>query len=188
MNELIIKTANPNDADKLLEIYSYYVENTAITFEYEVPSGEEFRNRISNTLKKYPYITANMNGKIVGYAYTGAFKEREAYSHSVETSIYVKKGYSGLGIGKALYCELERISKKQNITNMYACISYTEKKDRYLDLNSPQFHEHMGYRTVGKFTGCGYKFGKWYDMIWMEKTVGDRTDKPPAFIPFPELK
>lgn len=186
-NEIIIKTASLDDAQSLLGIYAYYVENTAITFEYEVPTPEEFKNRILNTLKKYPYITANFNGETVGYAYTGAFKERAAYSHSVETSIYVKKGLSGKGVGKALYAELEKISKKQNVLNMNACISYTEKPDEYLSLNSPHFHEHLGYRTVGKFTECGYKFGKWYDMIWMEKMIGEHTDNPPPFIPFPDL-
>lgn len=186
-NEIIIKTASSDDAQSLLGIYAYYVENTAITFEYEVPTLEEFKNRIINTLKKYPYITASINGETVGYAYTGAFKERAAYSHSVETSIYVKKGLSGKGIGKALYAELENISKKQNVLNMNACISYTENPDEYLSLNSPHFHEHLGYRTVGKFTECGYKFGKWYDMIWMEKMIGEHTDNPPPFIPFPDL-
>ena len=143
-----------------------------------MPTLEEFKNRIINTLKKYPYITASINGETVGYAYTGAFKERAAYSHSVETSIYVKKGLSGKGVGKALYAELENISKKQNVLNMNACISYTEKPDEYLSLNSPHFHEHLGYRTVGKFTECGYKFGKWYDMIWMEKMIGEHNANP----------
>ena len=151
-NEIIIKTASPDDAQSLLGIYAYYVENTAITFEYEVPTLEEFKSRILNTLKKYPYIMASFNGETVGYAYTGAFKERAAYSHSVETSIYVKKGLSGKGVGKALYAELEKISKKQNVLNMNACISYTEKPDEYLSLNSPHFHEHLGYRTVGKLS------------------------------------
>ena len=92
MREMELRTASPDDAEKLLDIYSFYVLYTAITFEYEGPSVSEFRNRITNTLKKYPYIVAVDDGKILGYAYASAFKGRAAYDHSIETSIYVATG------------------------------------------------------------------------------------------------
>lgn len=90
--DISIRTATPDDAEGLLAIYAQYVENTAVTFEYSVPSEAEFRRRIENTLKKYPYLVAVSQGEIVGYAYAGEFKTREAYVYSVETSVYVKQG------------------------------------------------------------------------------------------------
>ncbi len=138
MKEMIktkIRTVTPDDAPALLQIYSYYVKNTAISFEYDVPTIDEFRRRIEHTLLKYPYIAAEDNGKIIGYAYAGPFKERAAYDWAVETTIYVDKDSRGGGIGKALYLELESILKKQGILNLNACISYTEKDDCYLTNN-----------------------------------------------------
>ena len=86
-----IRTAKEEDAERLLGIYTPYITDTAITFEYEVPSTGEFRQRINNTLKKYPYLVAeDENGNLVGYAYAGVFKGRAAYGWAVETSIYVK--------------------------------------------------------------------------------------------------
>lgn len=182
-----IRTATPDDAPALLHIYSYYVENTAITFEYNVPTIDEFRKRIEHTLLKYPYIAAEDNGKIKGYAYAGPFKERAAYDWAVETTIYVDKDSHGGGIGKALYLELENILKNQGILNLNACIAYTGINDRYLTNGSPKFHEKLGYRIVGRFSKCGNKFGKWYDMIWMEKFIGEHKDNPSPVIPFSEL-
>ena len=101
-----IRIATPEDAGALVEIYRPYVENTSITFEYEVPSVSEFETRIRTTLKKYPYLVAEENGEALGYAYVSAFKGRSAYDWSVETSIYVKQGFGKKGIGKQLLsCE-----------------------------------------------------------------------------------
>lgn len=186
-SDIIIRPADVADAAKLLEIYRPYVENTAISFEYDVPSVEEFENRIKNTLKKYPYIVAVDNTEIVGYAYVSAFKGRKAYDWAVETSIYLKEGCAGKGYGKRLYCELEQILKKQHILNVNACIAFADTDDEYLTDNSMRFHEHMGYRLVGKFNKCGYKFNRWYDMIWMEKMIGTHTINPEPVIPFSEL-
>lgn len=168
-----VRTATPDDAEKLLAIYAPYVEHTAITFEYEVPSAEEFRKRIENTLKKYPYIVAEYEGKPVGYAYAGRFHEREAYDRCVETSIYVDKFMKHMGIGRILYDELERELRNRGFLNMYACIAYPKTEDEYLNKNSAKFHAHLGYRLVGEFYDCGYKFGRWYNMIWMEKLIGE---------------
>ena len=109
MKELKIRIASAKDAAALLEIYAPYVKNTAITFEYEVPSLQEFERRIENILKKYPYLVAETDGKIVGYAYVSAFKERAAYDWAVETSIYIDKKLKRMGIGKKLYSVLEEI-------------------------------------------------------------------------------
>ena len=183
-NKLQIRVATKEDAEALLAIYAPYVEKTAITFEYEVPSIEEFRCRIQETLKKYPYLVAEKNGKIVGYAYAGAFHARPAYDWAVETSIYVSELQKGEGIGKALYKALEEQLSRQHILNLNACIAYPAQEDPYLTRDSVEFHSRLGYQMVGRFTQCGYKFGRWYDMVWMEKLIGAHTAPAPQVRPY----
>lgn len=170
---IYIRMAKCEDAKALLDIYKPYVEKTAITFEYEVPSEVEFASRIEHTLERYPYLVAERGGKIVGYAYASPFKTRAAYAWSVETSIYVEETCRGLGVGKALYEQLEYWLKKQQIINVNACITYPNPA-------SIHFHEQFGYKQVAHFTKCGYKLGKWRDMIWMEKMLGEHPDVPNA--------
>lgn len=173
MENVEIRTATADDAEAILNIYQYYVENTAISFEYETPSADEFKRRIENTLKKYPYLAAVHNGMIVGYAYAGAFIWRPAYDWSAEATIYVARDERRCGVGRKLYEALERELKSMGILNLYACIGYPEEDDEYLTKNSAQFHEHLGFKLAGRFHKCGRKFGRWYDMIWMEKIIGE---------------
>ena len=173
-----IRNVTPDDAESLLSIYKTYVLNTAITFEYQVPALAEFKSRISQTIKKYPYLCAEDNGKILGYAYASAFKERAAYQWSVELSIYIDKDSHGQGLGRSLYESLESGLKKMGIINLYACIAYPEKEDEYLSNNSLDFHSHMGFRKVGDFKNCAAKFGRWYHMTWMEKIIGEHKKNP----------
>ena len=170
---MVIRAATREDAGSLLKIYSYYVENTAISFEYVAPSLDEFSKRISSTLEKYPYIVLEDDGLIKGYAYAGAFHSRAAYAHCCEVTIYLDHDSKGNGYGKALYEALEKALKKMGIINLYACIADPEVEDEYLTKNSECFHQHMGYTKVGEFHKCGYKFGRWYNMIWMEKMIGE---------------
>lgn len=186
-NEIRIRTATVEDAEEILAIYAPYVTDTAITFEYDVPGIEEFRERIRNTLKRYPYLVAEKDGAIIGYAYAGPFKERAAYDWAVETTIYVDQSKKKMGIGKKLYAALEQALAQQNILNLNACIGYPEQEDEYLTKNSVEFHTHLGYRLVGEFYQCGYKFGRWYNMVWMEKQIGEHTACPKPVIPFEEL-
>lgn len=172
MKSVLIRTVTEADAPRLLEIYSYYVEKTAISFEYETPSLEEFRRRIRKTLERYPYLCILADGVITGYAYAGPFVGRAAYNRSSEMTIYLDPEARKYGFGRRLYEALEATLKEQGILNLYACIGYPEEDDEYLTKNSAQFHEHLGYRLAGRFRKCGYKFGRWYDMIWMEKIIG----------------
>lgn len=175
-SNMSIRLANSDDAKNLLEIYAYYVEETAISFETEVPSVEEFKSRIEEILKNYPYIVACDNDEILGYAYLHPFVGRKAYDLSAETTIYLNQNKKHMGIGKRLYTVLEDIARAQNITNLYSCIGYVDEEDEYLNNSSANFHEHMGYRMVGKFINCGHKFGRWYSMVWMEKIIGEHKD------------
>ena len=173
IDDISIRFAKPEDAKELLKIYAYYVTDTAISFETEVPSEEEFKLRIEEVLKSYPFIVACKDDEILGYAYLHSFVGRKAYELSAETTIYLNPDTKKMGIGKKLYSVLEDIAKEQNITNLYSCIGYVDKEDEYLNNNSVQFHEHIGFRMVGKFENCGHKFGRWYHMVWMEKIIGE---------------
>ena len=173
MSEMIIRSATTENAARLLEIYAYYVENTAISFECEVPSLEEFKNRIAATLEKYPYLVLEEDGMIRGYAYAGIFKGRAAYDHCCEVTIYLDRDSKRHGFARALYEELEKALRKIGIINLYACIADPVSEDEYLTKKSEQFHQHMGYAKVGEFHKCGYKFGRWYNMIWMGKMIGE---------------
>ena len=138
----------------------------------------EFTRRITETLKRYPYLVLEDEGKIMGYAYAGPFKARAAYDWSVETTIYIRQDAHGKGYGKALYTALEDELKRRHFLNPYACIAYSEREDETLTHLSPLFHERMGYTLCGTFRQCGYKFGRWYDMIWMEKHLGEHKTAP----------
>ena len=173
MVNIVIRSVSLNDAEALLNIYAYYVKNTAITFEYDVPTLEEFKQRITNTLKKYPYLVVVKEGTILGYAYAGVFKNRAAYDWSAEMTIYLKYDAVKCGLGRMLYEALETEMKKRGLLNLYACIGYPIEEYEYLTRNSAEFHAHLGYQTVGEFHKCGYKFGRWYNMIWMEKLIGE---------------
>ena len=189
MLSVTIRCATEADAEALLEIYAPYVTNTAVSFEYTVPTVAEFRERIRRQLENYPYLVAETEQRIVGYAYANRFHGRAAYKHAVETSIYVSRELRGQGIGKALYSELERWLLRQEVFILYACIVYTDRADDpYLTRDSIRFHEHMGYQAVAKQAQCGYKFDQWYGILWMEKLLAERPAHPRPFIPFSALR
>ncbi|MCD7845566.1 MAG: N-acetyltransferase family protein [Oscillospiraceae bacterium] len=188
MEGITIRTAAPQDAAALLAIYAPYVENTCISYEYTPPTVEEFAGRIAHTLEKYPYLTAASGGELLGYVYAGPLHARAAYDWAVETSIYVREDQTGRGLGRLLYQALEQALGEQGILNMNACIAYPPKEDEYLTRSSAEFHEHMGFRLVGRFRQCSYKFGRWYDMVWMEKHIGEHLSVQPPVKPFPLVR
>lgn len=179
-SDITIRIVRESDTEELLAIYAPYVSETAITFEYTVPTIEEFRDRIRKTLAKYPYLVAVQDAEILGYAYASEFKNRAAYDWAVETTIYVKQDSRKSGVGKKLYQALEEVLKQQHICNLYACIAYPNP-------GSIGFHEHLGYQTIGHFSKCGYKLETWYDMIWMEKMIAAHGIKPEPFIRIGDL-
>lgn len=173
MSSVQIRPAEISDAENILAIYGYYVEHTAISFEYDVPTLAEFQGRIRKTLAKYPYLVAVRDGKIVGYTYAGAFIGRAAYDWSAELTIYLSPEEKRRGTGRKLYETIETKLADMGIRNLYACIGDPLAEDEYLTRNSEKFHAHMGFIKVGTFHKCGYKFGRWYNMIWMEKIIGE---------------
>ncbi|WP_081829922.1 GNAT family N-acetyltransferase [Butyrivibrio sp. NC2002] len=174
---ITVRKAKLNDAGRLLEIYAYYITDTAITFEEEIPSLEEFENRIKTISNEHPYIVLEDDGEIYGYAYASSFVGRSAYGKSCELTIYLDKDARKKGYGRILYSELEKELKELGYTNMYACIGDPIFEDKYLTKNSERFHEHLGFTKIGSFYKCGRKFGNWYNMIWMEKIIADHNMK-----------
>jgi len=148
---------------------------------------EEFSCRIKETLQNYPYLVAIVEGKIAGYIYAGTFRSRASYRWSASTSVYIDKQFHGIGLGKMLYAELETILLKQNVVNVYAAVADPEEEDSYLTHNSEHFHQAVGYKVVAKYHKCASKFGKWYNLIEMEKIIGDHSALPEEFIPFSRL-
>jgi len=183
-NNVILRIARADDAENLLKIYAPYIEKTAITFEYTPPSAEEFRQRIEKTLSRFPYLVAEYGGRIVGYAYAGYYIPRTACDHACEVSIYLDEGFRGCGVGAMLYGKLFEILTLQNITNIYASVAFAEAEDEYLTHASVRFHKREGFSEIGRFQKCGYKFRRWYDLLWFEKIIAPH-EKPEDFIPFP---
>ena len=162
-----IRLANKNDAAALIAIYAPYVEKTAITFEYDVPSVEEFSGRIEKTLERHPHLVAEEEGVILGYAYGSTYYGRSAYDWAVELSVYVADENRGRGIGKQLYDKLEEILEQQGFVHFLACIALPNDV-------SISFHKKRGYQQVAHFPKIGYKFGCWHDTVWLQKSL----DKP----------
>ena len=182
-----LRTATPNDAPALLAIYAPYVRETAITFEYDVPSAEEFAERVASTLERHPYLVAfepvgtDTPERILGYAYAGPFHARPAYDWAVETSIYVAGEARGRHVGTRLLDALEDTLAAQGVTNAEACIAVPDQG------GSVGFHERRGYRMVGHFEKCGFKQGRWWDMVWMEHLIAPHPETPAPLIAFPDL-
>ena len=168
---LSVREVQISDASRMAEIYSYYVENTAVSFEYEAPTADEFGERIKHTTEKYPYLVCVDDGKVVGYAYAGAYSTRQAYNWTATSSIYVDKEYRRKGIGTLLYAELEKRLKEQGIVNLLAGVASCEDEDEYLTHDSCRFHLSKGYTQVAHMKAVGKKFNRWYDLLWYQKRL-----------------
>ena len=179
MKNLTFRFATTPDAEALVVIYAPYILNTAITYEYEIPSVAEFARRIETYSAKYPYLVAELNGTPVGYAYACPLGSRPAFDWSAEAAIYIREDCKGMGVGKALYEKLEEILKAMGIRTMTAAVATVGHEDPYLTNASLAFHLRMGFVPVGTFHHAGCKFGRWYDLTWLEKEIGEYEGDPP---------
>ena len=185
--DIQIRVARESDAAALRDIYAPYVERTAVSFEYEAPDVAAFLERIRRVQERYPYLVAESDGALLGYAYAGSFHTREAYSWSAEASIYLRMDCRRMGVGSALYRALEAALRAMGVRRLYASIAVPDEPDEHLTLDSVRFHTAMGFRTVGEFHHCGWKFNRWYSTVWMEKVLASDTSAPSPLKPFREL-
>ena len=167
-----IRTATAADAAVLLEIYRPYVETTAISFELEVPSIEEFQRRIAAAVEGWSWLVADVDGLPVGYAYGCAHRAREAYRSSVETSAYVHEDYRRQGIGRALYIQLLDELCERGFSSAFAGITLHNDE-------SVGFHEGLGFQSIGVFPRVGRKFGAWHDVAWFYRAISDPDQDSP---------
>lgn len=170
----MIRLATINDSKSLLKIYSQYID-TAITFEFNLPTEEEFEKRIFDITKDYPYLVYEESGEILGYAYANRQRDREAYKWNAELSIYLDKSCTSKGLGKKLYCLLIEILKLQGIKTVYGAVTIPNKKSEGLHLG-------LGFKSLGVFHKTGYKNNKWHDVEWFEKQIMEYVLEPEPFI------
>ncbi len=166
-----IRIATASDCKDLLEIYRYFVLNTAITFEYEVPTIEEMEERMKNIKTKYPYLVAEIENKIVGYAYATDFRYRTAYQWSPECTIYIHKDFQDKGIGKMLYQKLFEILKFQGFYNVFGGVALPNDA-------SIALHLKCGFKEVGIFENIGYKLNKWHSTKWFQLVLKEHEINP----------
>lgn len=172
MEKVVIRSAVPGDAARMLEIYAGYVQHTAISFEYVSPTLEVFLSRIAAVQAMYPWLALEVDGRVMGYAYAGRFHGRAAFDWDCETTIYLDPEVRGRGLGRRLYGALEAALRGMGVETMYALIAFADPEDEHLTNASARFHTRMGYQQAGRLHRCGYKFGRWYDMLYMEKAIG----------------
>lgn len=166
-----IRMVKLSDSREILALYAPFITDTTISFEYTVPSLEDFTARIEHIAAEYPYLVYIKDEKIIGYAYAHRYLERAAYQWDVEVTIYLADEAQGKGIGKILYHALEDLLQIQGIKNLYSCITANNK-------HSIGFHKNCGYEIVGSFTKAGYKNGCWQDVVWMQKNISPYIDNP----------
>ena len=171
----MIRIATGQDLPQMLEIYGPYVEKTTYSFEYTVPSPEEFSRRLQTFTAQFPWLVWEESGRILGYAYACAPFERAAYQWCAEPSIYLAPEAQGKGIGRALYRALEEILTLQGYRKLYAIITSE-------NTGSIAFHNALGYHHLAHFPGCGVKFGRVLGVVWMEKALNpvETPSIPPA--------
>ena len=159
-----IRIAREGDIPAMLEIYDYFVKNTAVSFEYVTPTVEEFAKRMQEHMEDYPWLVWEENGCVLGYAYAGRAFERAAYGWNAEISCYLAECIRGKGIGRQLYDCIESILKEMGVRKVFAVVT---------SANEPSigFHKALGYKETARFPEVGYKLGQWYDVIWLEKQI-----------------
>jgi L-amino acid N-acyltransferase YncA len=162
----VIRGVEIRDAADIAAIYNYYIRETIITFETEEIDTAEMENRIKKILEAgYPFIVHEENNKITGYAYVGKFRERSAYSESLETSIYLDINEKGRGIGRKLYKRLIELSQEAGVHVLIGVVSYP-------NLASQRLHESVGFEKAGVIKEAGKKFGKYIDVEFWSYILG----------------
>lgn len=177
----MIRLATSDDAAGIRAIYAPYVAETTVTFEQEPPSVAAVADRIRETTANYPWFVCELDGQVVGYAYGGRLRKRDAYRWAVETSVYVDRDRQGAGIGRAVYTALLDCLRAQGYQDAYAVLTVPNP-------GSEAFHEAMGFAELAGFPALGYKHGEWCDVAWWRSELGEHPDDPADPLPTQAVK
>ncbi|OOB76890.1 MAG: hypothetical protein BEN19_03565 [Epulopiscium sp. Nuni2H_MBin003] len=177
----MIRFLEEYDVERIYEIYKYYIINTSITFEIEVPTLKEFRDRVNTISSIYPFIVYEVDNIVQGYAYATQYMERTACKWSVVSSIYLDELYQNKGVGKRLYKKLIDILKQQNFIMLYALIT---SANRF----SLKFHENFGFTHIATMQNLGYKHGGWYDLSYYSYQLQEIDSTPEEIINITNIK
>ncbi len=180
MDTLSIRFAQQGDAEGILRIYAPFVQDTFVSMEYEVPSLDAFRKRISGIAAEYPYLVCAAGDEIAGYAYAHRHMERAGYAWNAELSVYIGDGYRRRGVGRALYGALMDILRLQGVRNVYGIITLPNP-------GSETLHESFGFLRAGVYRQSGFKHGAWHDVAWYEKQIGGLRPQPEPFVPIGQV-
>lgn len=176
----IIRLAGEGDVPGMLDIYRPYIERTAITFEYDVPSEADFLARFRQISAQGPWLAAEEDGQLLGYAYLDRAFARAAYQWAADLSVYLRPEARRLGLGRCLYTLLERMALLQGYQVIYGLVTSDNS-------GSCRFHEAMGYRSVGFLPDCGWKLGAWHGVTWYEKRLCPPAPPARPPVPAPEM-
>ena len=171
----MIRFATKEDVGMLLRIYSQYID-TAISFEYALPTKEEFLQRIENIKRTYPYLVYEENDCIIGYAYANKYRDRDAYQWDAELSVYIDQTCTSKGVGHQLYESLIEMLKIQGVKTVYGLVTVPNKR-------SAKLHQSFGFTLVGTHVNTGYKCGKWQSVAIFEKGIAEYNIEPDPIIP-----
>lgn len=163
---MLLQLIKEEDISEVLEIYTPYVQNTPITFECDIPSLENFSDRVHHYTEQYPWIVAKDHGKIVGYAYASTYRSREAYQWCCELSVYLRPQAQGMDLGRTLYSALMDLLTLQGYYTVYGVITLPNEASLAL-------HNQLGFSMDGIQENCGFKLGSWHNTAIMSKTLRD---------------
>jgi phosphinothricin acetyltransferase len=169
--EQLIRLVSADDAEEIRAIYAPYVRESAISFERTPPTVEDIRQRILDIEDSHPWLVCEHEGRVVGYAYAGSHRTREAYQWSVESSVYVHNDCHRSGIARGLYTSLLDVLNLQGYQNVYAGTTLPNPA-------SAGFHEAMGFELIGVYENVGAKNGEWHDVEWRQLSLGDHPSSP----------
>jgi phosphinothricin acetyltransferase len=170
---MIIRPCTASDIPAVAAIYRHAVETGTASFEIEPPDDAEMERRREALLTgNHPYLVAEHDGAIVGYAYAGLYRARPAYRSTVENSVYVREGEHGRGIGRALLAALIEEAGARDFRQMIAVIGDSA--------NTPsiRLHAALGFEPVGTLRSVGWKHGRWLDTVLMQRALGPGDGAP----------